>query len=108
MTQKCAVAEGLVRSDWGSPQEVRLKAMLWVLELKLFWNPETFGAELKRTGKKPIVEISRKDDFWGCKVVGRGHLRGENHLGRLLMKVRDRMSEILKGDFTYPKGQLLP
>jgi len=82
--------------------------MLWVLELKLFWNPETFGDELRKTGKRPIVEISRKDDFWGCKVVGRGQLRGENHLGRLLMKVRGRMTKILRGKFTYPHGFLLP
>jgi predicted NAD-dependent protein-ADP-ribosyltransferase YbiA (DUF1768 family) len=106
MTQKCAVKAGLVRRDWEAPANVKLRAMLWVLELKLFWNYETFGAELTKTGKKPIVEISRKDDFWGCKQV-KGKLVGQNHLGRLLMKVRANRKRILKGRFTYPKGFLL-
>ena len=30
-----------------------------------------------------------------------------NHLGRLLMVVRDRASAILDGDFTHPEGFLL-
>jgi predicted NAD-dependent protein-ADP-ribosyltransferase YbiA (DUF1768 family) len=40
MTQKCAVAAGLVRSDW---EKIKVDCMLWVLELKLKWNPDTFG-----------------------------------------------------------------
>lgn len=107
MTQKCAVKAGLVRRDWDAPANVKLKSMLWVLELKLFWNPDTFGAELAGTGKKPIVEISAKDAFWGCKPVGT-ELVGQNHIGRLLMKVRARRKQILKGKFTYPDGFLLP
>lgn len=106
MTQRCAEKAGLVRSDWESRAGVKLKSMLWVLELKLYWNPDTFGAELAKTGKKPVVEISRKDDYWGCKPVG-SELVGQNHLGRLLMKVRARQKQILKGNFTYPDGFLL-
>lgn len=107
MTQKCAVKAGLVRRDWDAPANVKLKSMLWVLELKLFCNPDTFGAELAKTGTKPIVEVSTKDDFWGCKPV-KGALVGENSLGRLLMKVRANRNRILKGKFTYPRGFLLP
>lgn len=106
LTQKCAVEAGLVRSDWES-KEVRLKAMLWVLELKLYWNPESFGEALRRANR-PIVEISTKDDFWGCNPCSKGVLRGENHMGRLLMHVRSRRRAVLKGKFTYPKGFLLP
>ncbi len=108
MTQKCAVKAGLVRLDWDSPEEIRLKSMLWVLELKLFWNPWTFGRVLKNTGDKPIVEISRKDDFWGCKEVEPGILVGRNHLGLILMDVRSRLEEIKLRNFTYPEGFLLP
>lgn len=107
MTQKCAEKAGLVRSDWEGRDGVRLKSMLWVLELKLFWNPSTFGATLARTGTKPIVEVSAKDAFWGCKRVG-NYLVGQNHLGRLLMKVRARRKQIRRGEFTYPDGFLLP
>jgi predicted NAD-dependent protein-ADP-ribosyltransferase YbiA (DUF1768 family) len=108
MTQKCAVAAGLVRKDWEAPDEVRLKAMLWVLELKLFHNRGTFGKALKATGDLPIVEISTRDTFWGCKDDGRGNLNGENHLGLLLTDVRSRHDAILAGAFTYPEGLLLP
>ncbi len=106
MTQKCAEKAGFVRSDWKGPDEVRIKAMLWVLELKLYWNPETFGAELERTGTKHIVEVSKKDIFWGCKCID-DQLVGENQLGLLLMQVRERRQPILKGKFTYPEGFLL-
>jgi ribA/ribD-fused uncharacterized protein len=107
MTQKCAEKAGLVRSDWESPDEVRLKAMLWVLELKLYWNRQTFGRVLESTEDKPIVEVSTKDDFWGCMEHG-NELRGQNHLGILLMQVRQRIPLILRRDFTYPAGFLLP
>ena len=48
LTQKCAVNSGLVRSDWVSEVEVRLKAMWWVIELKVYWNRSTFGEILKK------------------------------------------------------------
>lgn len=108
MTQRCANDKGLYRSDWKAPEEVRLKAMLWVLELKLFWNRQTFGRALEQTGEKVIVEISTKDDFWGCIEQPNGELRGENHLGLLLMQVRGRIPAILKRGFSYPDGFLLP
>ena len=108
MTQKSAVKAGLVRTDWDSPEEIRLKSMLWVLELKLFWNPWTFGRVLQNTGDKPIVEISRKDDFWGCKEVEPGVLVGRNNLGLILMDIRSRMEAIKVKNFTYPEGFLLP
>ena len=108
LTQKCAVKAGWVRSDWEAPDEIRLKSMLWVLELKLFWNPGTFGGTLAATGDNPIVEISRKDDFWGCKETQPGVLVGENQLGLLLMDVRSRSDEIKNQNFTYPGGFLLP
>jgi predicted NAD-dependent protein-ADP-ribosyltransferase YbiA (DUF1768 family) len=105
-TQRCA--RSLVRPDWTGPNDVQLKAMLWVLELKLYFNHyRGFGRELVATGDRPIVEISAHDDFWGAKEVSPGVLVGHNHLGRLLMVVRDRASAILDGDFTYPEGFLL-
>jgi predicted NAD-dependent protein-ADP-ribosyltransferase YbiA (DUF1768 family) len=109
MTQKCAVSAGLVRGDWEHPEtEVRIKAMLWVLELKLYWNPLAFGRELKETRELPIIEISTKDDFWGCKETGAGIIQGRNVLGKLLMQVRSRLETVKSGQFTYPEGWLLP
>jgi ribA/ribD-fused uncharacterized protein len=107
LTQKCAVNAGLVRPDW-EREEIRLKAMLWVLELKAFWNRHTFGESLEATGDRVIVEISTKDDFWGCKEFPGGELHGENQLGRLLMEVRTRLPNLLRREFTCPEGFLLP
>ncbi len=108
MTQKCAVAAGLVRPDWEHPeQEVRIQTMLWVLELKFYWNPYTFGGTLRETGDLPIVEISTKDAFGGRKAEG-DELRGCNVLGKLLMNVRARSATVRRGQFTHPKGWHLP
>jgi predicted NAD-dependent protein-ADP-ribosyltransferase YbiA (DUF1768 family) len=82
-TQKGAYKAGLFRSDWEAPEEVRLKAMRWVLELKLFHNPLLFGKELLATGHRPIVEISSNSTFWGCKEDKQGLLTGwsQSHEG---------------------------
>jgi predicted NAD-dependent protein-ADP-ribosyltransferase YbiA (DUF1768 family) len=107
LTQKCAVKAGLVREDW-DVQEIRIKAMLWVLELKLYWNPFVLGNVIENTGEAPIVEISRKDAFWGCMVETSGELKGANVLGKLLMNLRERMQAVRRGEFTNPEGFLIP
>jgi predicted NAD-dependent protein-ADP-ribosyltransferase YbiA (DUF1768 family) len=108
MTQKCAVKAGLVRPDWDDPlYEIRIHSMLWVLELKLYHNPSTFGRVLKATGDEPIVEISKKDFFWGCKDMGNGILEGQNVLGKLLQIVRSRRSETMNRNYLYKRGFLL-
>jgi type I restriction enzyme S subunit len=79
------------RSDWDA---VRVKIMRWCLRVKLAQNWREFGRLLLATGDRPIVEQSRKDDFWGAKVAADGSLVGMNVLGRLLMELREQ----LKGD----------
>jgi len=107
MTQKCAVKAGLVRRDWYAPEEMRIHTMLWVLELKLWNNKDTFGAVLKSTGDLPIVEKSRKDNFWGAIPMGIGNMIGCNILGKLLTILRDeKFDKVLKGTFTYPMDGL--
>jgi predicted NAD-dependent protein-ADP-ribosyltransferase YbiA (DUF1768 family) len=101
-------ASRLVRPDWTGPEGVQLKAMLWVLELKLYFNAHRgFGRALAATGERPIVEVTAHDDFWGAREVSPGVLVGHNHLGRLLTSVRDRADAILDGHFTYSEGFLL-
>ncbi|MFN5747838.1 MAG: NADAR domain-containing protein, partial [Pseudanabaena sp.] len=46
---------------------------------------------LLETGDLPIVEDSRKDDFWGAKPEDEEILTGANVLGRLLMQVREQI-----------------
>ncbi|MDF3840976.1 NADAR family protein [Pseudomonas citronellolis] len=81
------------RSDW---DYVRTKIMRWCLRVKLAQNYDEFGRLLLATKDRPIVEQSRKDDYWGAKAVGVADetLIGQNILGRLLMELR----ELLKND----------
>jgi len=106
MTQKCAVKAGLIRPDWAGKEEIRIYAMHWVLELKFQQCPYTFGKALMQTGDRPIVEMSRKDAFWGCFLKGE-QLIGSNVLGNLLMIIRADADRLKGGELTYPDGFLL-
>ncbi|WP_211232645.1 NADAR domain-containing protein [Marinobacterium litorale] len=76
------------RPDWDN---VRVKIMRWCLRVKLAQNWHTFSELLLATEDRPIVEQSRKDDFWGAKVTKNGTLVGMNVLGRLLMELREQL-----------------
>ncbi len=76
------------RTDWDA---VRVKIMRWCLQVKLAQNWDKFSALLLETGDMPIVEHSRRDDFWGAKPVDDHLLIGINVLGRLLMELRERV-----------------
>ena len=76
------------REDW---DRVRVKIMRWVLRVKLVQNFAKFSVQLLETGDLPIVEESRKDDFWGAKASAAEALVGANVLGRLLMELRDEV-----------------
>lgn len=76
------------RSDW---DKIRVNIMRWCLRVKLAQNWEKFGELLLDTGDRPIVEESRKDDFWGAKGANEETLVGMNVLGRLLMELREEL-----------------
>jgi len=76
------------RRDW---DRVRTKIMRWCLRVKLVQNCVKFADLLLETGNKPIVEESKKDDFWGAKPLDDGTLKGRNVLGRLLMELREEL-----------------
>lgn len=84
------------RSDW---DDVRYKVMRWCLRVKLAQNYEEFGRLLLATRDRPIVEQSRKDDYWGAKLTDEtgGTLVGQNVLGRLLMELREKLKEDADG-----------
>jgi len=84
------------RPDW---DQVRTKVMRWCLRVKLAQNYEEFGRLLLATKDRPIVEQSRKDDYWGAKVVGVADetLIGQNILGRLLMELREHLKNDTAG-----------
>lgn len=85
------------RADW---DEVRYKVMRWCLRVKLAQNYEEFGQLLLSTRDRSIVEQSRKDDYWGAKLIdGPGEiLIGQNILGRLLMELREKLKKDDAGD----------
>ncbi|HSC20101.1 MAG TPA: NADAR family protein [Solirubrobacterales bacterium] len=74
------------RPDWN---QVRVKVMRWCLRVKLAQNWDAFSQLLLATGERPIVEQSRRDDFWGARPVDQQTLVGMNVLGRLLMELRE-------------------
>lgn len=76
------------RPDW---EHVRIKIMRWCLRVKLVQNWTKFSDLLLATRDCPIVEESRKDDFWGAKRVDERRLIGTNILGRLLMELREEI-----------------
>ena len=67
--------------------------MKWRLRLKLAQHWQSFGSLLLSTDNLPIVEDSRKDDYWGAKPVTTDTLSGQNVLGRLLMELREKLKE---------------
>lgn len=88
MVAKSKVNREKIREDW---KEVQLEVMEFCLKLKLLWHWMKFGKLLRDTEGKEIVEISSKrDTYWG-KVRSEEGLVGDNHLGKLLMKLRDEL-----------------
>ncbi len=80
---------GDTRLDW---DHIRVRVMRWVLRVKLAMHWQDFGRLLQETGDRPIVEDSRRDDFWGALRQEDGTLVGMNVLGRLLMELRGELT----------------
>jgi type I restriction enzyme S subunit len=75
------------RSDWNN---IRINVMRWCLRVKLAQNWDSFSKIILSTNNKPIVELSKKDPFWGAQLQNDGRtLIGMNVLGRLIMELRD-------------------
>jgi predicted NAD-dependent protein-ADP-ribosyltransferase YbiA (DUF1768 family) len=88
----------LTRSDWHDG--INVEAMAMVLQLKRDQHPRV-AVTLAQTEVKPIVELSRKDEYWGAKPRLDGMLEGENVLGKLWMLIR-------RGNRTAPSMDILP
>lgn len=76
-----------LRSDWN---DVKLQIMEDVLRIK--FNQEPFKSKLIATGTQEIQEGNTwKDLYWGVDLKTGV---GENHLGKLLMKIRDEFNTV--------------
>lgn len=91
------------RADW---YQIRVPIMRWCLRVKLAQNYHLFSQLLLYTGDRTIVELSKKDDFWGAipSSTDQNQLIGENVLGRLLMELREQ----LKNEHYQPLQDLAP
>jgi len=79
--------EIILREDW---DEVKLKVMEYCLRKKFEQKP--FLTKLLLTGSENIQEGNYWGDiFWGVDLKAIPNY-GENHLGRLIMKIRDEYS----------------
>lgn len=74
-----------LRSDW---EDIKLKAMKFVVETKFKQNPE-LGKRLLETQHATLVEGNN----WGDKYWGMCNGVGENNLGRILMLVREEIKK---------------
>jgi len=73
-----------LRSDW---EDAKLSIMENLVQQK-FCNHEDLKNKLLSTGDAYLEETNTWGDrFWGCDKQG----KGENHLGKILMRIRDRM-----------------
>ncbi len=73
------------RGDW---KQVKPIVMTRAVYIKMRTYPE-LAERLLATGDETLVEDSQFDYYWGC---GRDK-RGENHYGKVLMNVRDKLRE---------------
>lgn len=71
-----------VREGWA---DMRLAVMEDLLRQKFATDP--LRKKLKDTGKREIIE----GNWWGDYFWGISNGRGENHLGKLLMKIRSEL-----------------
>ena len=81
------------RADW---DQVRVIAMICTQARKLAQHRGRFAAALLETGDLPIVEMSRRDPFWGAVPDGdtrqAATLTGLNALGKVLTALRDELA----------------
>lgn len=73
----------LVRHYW---DDIKLSVMAFVVREKFLQNPK-LANQLVKTGDASLTEHSHKDEFWGDGGDG----KGQNHLGAILMQVREEL-----------------
>lgn len=74
-----------LRKDWDSK---KLEYMNWAIREK--FKDETLKELLLLTGDQEIIE----ENYWGDTFWGVCKGKGKNHLGKILMKVRDELRGI--------------
>ncbi|MCS7030605.1 MAG: NADAR family protein [Gloeomargarita sp. SKYG116] len=73
------------RPDW---DQIKRAVMLKAVRCKFHSHPD-LAQKLLATGDAELIENSPTDSYWGCGPDGRGC----NHLGQILMQVRDELRQ---------------
>lgn len=93
------VAHGLfafdIVSDWS---KIKIERMEKILEVK-FTQDKILMQKLLDTKSAQLIEKSTMDSFWGCGKKG----NGKNMLGKLLMKVREKLRS---GELQYNQNSI--
>ncbi len=91
----------ILRSDWN---DIKLDVMLTLLQKK--FSLPALATQLLATEDEELVEGNDwGDTFWGIdSATG----KGENHLGRLLMQVRDECRDTRRNEMSSMPSQDLP
>lgn len=81
-----------IRPNWN---HVKQEVMGFCLRAKLINNWVRFGELLRSTGDRELVlKALKKESYWGLFTSKDGYCRcGYNHLGRLLMNLRDELND---------------
>ena len=92
----------ILRSDWN---DVRLDVMEWGLREK--FKDEKLSEMLLQTGNEELVECNYwHDNFFGSCTCDKCGNKGQNNLGKLLMKIRSELKGEKKSsleDVLFPK-----
>lgn len=75
-----------LRPDWN---DIKVDVMYQIVKDKFFRNPE-LRVKLLNTGDLELIE----GNYWGDTFWGVCNGKGENHLGKILMRVRKELAEI--------------
>ena len=73
-----------LRSDW---EDVKINIMYEICKVKFTQNPE-LAQKLLATGDEELVE----GNDWGDTVWGKADGKGQNNLGKILMRIREELS----------------
>ena len=80
-------AEAAFQSSKCEDEPARLAVMKSILQAKFEQNPELME-KLKETGNRILINGNNKQEtFWGVDLYS---WQGENHLGKIIMNIRDR------------------
>lgn len=77
-----------LRPDW---EQIKLQEMEKIVRIK-FTHNRILGIQLRLTGDAELVE----GNWWGDKFWGVYEGVGENHLGKILMKIRSELCHVAR------------